>query len=72
MYKTIYTVYTHQYTQKVTVKDFILSKIAGLQLKTLLKNAFFQRYFSRKFQFFKNSSILLLLMAMTKYCNLPH
>ena len=53
MYKTVYTVYTHQYTQKVTVKDFILSKIAGLQLKTLLKMRFFKGIFQGNFNFLK-------------------
>ena len=41
MYKTVYTKYTYQYTWKVTVKDFIFSKIAGLQLTTFLKNVLF-------------------------------
>ena len=70
--KTIYTEYTYQYTWKVTDQDFILSI---LQLKALLKNLLFHRYFSRKFQFLRNPFVRklfewLFLMAMTKYCNL--
>ena len=48
MYKTVYIVYTYQYTWKVTVKDFILSKIADLQLTTSLKNVLF-RFFRNSF-----------------------
>ena len=75
MYKTVYTVYTCRYTWKLTVKDFILSKIAGLQLTSLPKNVLFHRYFSRKFQFFRKSFVKKclewnLLLAMTKYCDL--
>ena len=77
MYKIVYTVYTYQHTWKVTVKDFILSKTAGLQLTTLLKSVIFDKHFSRKLQFFRNSLVRkffewLLLMAMTKYCNLRY
>ena len=70
MYQTLYNVYTYQYTWKVTVKDFILSKIAGLQLTTLLKNVLFDKHFSRTLQFLRNSFVRkffewLLLKAMT-------
>ena len=63
IYKTIYIVYTYQYTWKVTVKDFFFSKIAGLQLTTFLQNVLFQ--FFRNL-FVKKFFEWLLLMAMTK------
>ena len=52
----IYRIYL-QYTWKVTVKDFTLGKVAGLQLTALLKNELFHGYFSRKFHLFRNSFI---------------
>ena len=55
MYKTVYALYTYQYTWKVTVKDFIIGTIAGLQLKTLLKMCFF---------IFKKISICYKLLCM--------
>ena len=39
-----YTVYTYYW--KVTMKDFILSNVAGLQLTTLLKMYFLQVFFN--------------------------
>ena len=55
MYKTVYALYTYQYTWKVTVKDFIIGTAAGLQLKTLLKMCFF---------IFKKISICYKLLCM--------
>ena len=57
IYKTVYTVYTYQYTWTVTYKDFILSKIAGLQPTTLLKNVLFHICFQGSFNFFRNSFV---------------
>ena len=37
MYKTVYTICTNQYTWKVTVKGFIIGKIASLRLTASLK-----------------------------------
>ena len=56
MYKTVYTVYTCRYTWKLTVKDFILSKIAGLQLTSLPKMCFFTGIFQGNFNFLENPS----------------
>ena len=71
MYKTVYTVYAYQYTWKVTVKDFIISKITGLQLKALLKMCFFTGFFRGNFNLLETPSYRnSLIMAMTKYCNI--
>ena len=45
MYKTVYTVYTYQYTWKVTVKDFLLSK-----------KCFFKGIFQGNFNFLETPS----------------
>ena len=66
MYKTVYTVYAYQYTWKVTVKDFIISKITGLQLKALLKMCFFTGFFRGNFNLLETPSYEnSLIMAMT-------
>ena len=73
MYKTVYTVYAYQYTWKVTVKDFIISKITGLQLKVLLKIYFFTDIFRGNFNLLETPSYgNSLIMAMTKYCNIKN
>ena len=54
MYKTIYTVYTCRYTWKLTVQDFILSKIASLQVYQ--KMCFFTCIFQGNFNFLENPS----------------
>ena len=48
IYKTVYTVYTSQYTWKVTDKDIILSKTAGLQLTAVLKKCAFSQVFLKE------------------------
>ena len=62
-----------QYPWKVTVKDFILSKIAILQPAALLKNELFHRYFSK---IFRNAIItntfewLFLRVIVKSYSNI--